>query len=431
MYSYINNLLQLTKEAVSPWHTVAAAEKRLQEGGFQELSLGKPWQLERNKSYYVKIYGSSLLAFVTGEGDLLQDGALRMAAAHTDFPGLRIKPAASIVKDSYGVLNVETYGGLILSSWQDRPLSIAGKVMLKGSDAFHPVGRLVDFARPLMIIPSLAIHMNRKVNEGVAIKKQKEMLPLISFLGKDGSKEYFQEYLARELGCASNDILAYELNVYPYEGGCQLGMAGEFVSAGRLDNITSVEACLSGILAASRKPGSGISLIALFDNEEIGSRTKQGAGSGILLQVLDRIYTGLGEEVTKIWPSINNGFMLSVDVAHGLHPNYTEKADPTNRPLLNEGVVLKQAASQAYAGDAEAVAIVAALCEENDIPYQHFVNNSDQPGGSTLGSIASALVPIRTMDIGVPILAMHSARETMGAVDQLSLNRLLQCFLAW
>lgn len=426
MDASVCSLLELINSSVSPWHTVLSVRERLEAAGFSELSLSAPWELKAGQGYFVEVYGSTLFAFTLGEENTLSN--LRIAASHTDFPGLRIKPAASMVKDGYGVLNVESYGGLILASWQDRPLSIAGKVVLQGEDAFVPEVRYIDFARPLLTIPELAIHMNRDVNKGVEIKKQKEMLPLLTILGKDGDKEFFEHFLARELGCEVQEILSYELNLYPYEPACQLGLTGELISAPRLDNITSVEACLQGILAASEAK-QGIRVAAFFDNEEIGSRTKQGAGSAILLQVLERIYSQLGCDREKLWQDISGGFMLSVDVAHGIHPNYAEKSDPTNKPMLGSGVVLKQAASQSYAGDAEAVAIIKALCQQNDIACQRFVNHADQPGGSTLGSIASALVPMRTMDIGVPILAMHSARETMGAADQDSINNLLKVFL--
>lgn len=431
MYDFVYSLLGLVQKSVSPWHTAAAAAERLEKAGFARLDMRDRWQLVRGGRYYTEVFGSTVLAFAIGGGDLAKPNLLRLAAAHTDFPGLRIKPSAGIVKDGYGVLNVESYGGIILHSWQDRPLSIAGRVAVRGEKAFSPVVRLVDFASPLLVIPELAIHMNRKVNEGTAIKKQKEMLPLMAVLGKEGEKSFFEAWLAGELGCCREDILSYELNLYPYEAGCQLGMAGEMVSAPRLDNITSVEACLQAMEAVTGagQDFQGLRLIALFDNEEIGSRTKQGAGSAVLLQVLERIYWVLGYSREQMWQAVSGGFMLSVDVAHGLQPNYPEKYDVTNRPVLNGGVVLKQAASQSYAGDAEAVAIVSAICQQEGIDCQRFVNHSDEPGGSTLGSIASALVPMRTMDIGVPLLSMHSVRETMGAWDQESLNQLLKAFI--
>lgn len=437
MYNSVYSLLELVKKSVSPWHTAAAAGARLEAAGFQRLNMKEPWQLERGGCYYVEVFGSTVFAFAVGEGDCAAPDALRIAAAHTDFPGLRLKPSPGMVKDGYGILNVEAYGGLILHSWQDRPLSIAGRAALRGESPLQPELRLVDFARPLLTVPELAIHLNRKVNEGTALKKQKDMLPLLTVLGEEGNKSFksfFEDCLAGEIGCRAEDILSYELNVYACEPGCQLGMAGEMVSAPRLDNITSVEACLQGMEAAAAlmaggKPIKGIRLAAFFDNEEIGSRTKQGAGSLLLLQMLERIYGALGYSREQLWQSVSGGFMLSVDVAHGLQPNYPEKYDPVNRPVLNGGVVLKRAAAQSYAGDAEAVAVVAAVCQQEKIACQTFVNNSDEPGGSTLGSIASALVPMRAMDLGVPLLSMHSARETMGAWDQEALNRLLQAFI--
>ena len=384
-------------------------------------------KIEEGKGYYTKVFGSTLLAFRKGKArDNNQGPELRIAAAHTDFPGFRLKPRASMLAEGYGILNVESYGGLILSTWQDRPLSMAGKIVLKGEGPFSPDVRLIDFGRPLLTIPSLAIHMNKKVNDGIALNKQKDMLPLAAVFGKNADTEYMNSFLAHELGCFKEDILSYELNLYPYEGGCQLGLAGELVSAGRLDNITSVMACLKGMINSK---AAGLQVIALFDNEEIGSRTKQGADSGILLMLLKRIYaaSGIAEEI--LIRDIADGFMLSVDVAHGVHPDYLSKSDPTNKPVLGGGAVLKQAAVQSYAGDAEAVSIVSSICQENGIPYQQFVNRSDMPGGATLGSIASSLVPMRTMDIGLPILAMHSARETMGSADQSALNRLIEAFL--
>lgn len=429
MYDSVRSLLELVQESVSPWHTVEAVRQRLAKAGFQALSLGEKWTLAKGQSYYVEAFDSTLLAFTVGSGGYTEANGLRIAASHTDFPGIRIKPQASVIKSGYGVLNIESYGGLILSSWQDRPLSIAGKVALRGEDVFQPEVRLVDFAKPLLMIPSVAIHMNRKVNEGVALKKQKEMLPLMAVLGEEGDKAFFENWLAGELGCEAGDILSYELNLYPYEPACQLGLAGELVSAPRLDNITSVEACLQGIISASRQEDAcGIRMAAFFDNEEIGSRTKQGAGSGILLEVLERVYLALGYDREAMWQAVSSGFMLSVDVAHALHPNYPEKYDPYTRPVLNGGVALKQAASQSYAGDAQAVAMVKAICQREGIACQMFVNHADQAGGSTLGSIASALVPMRTMDIGVAMLSMHSARETMGAADQAALNKLISKF---
>ncbi len=421
----IEALLSFIQQSPSPAHTVAAAAARLRGAGFAELSLAEDWQLAAGGRYFVSVYGSTLLAFTVGDA-----GPLRMAAAHTDFPCFRLKPAAGLTHAGYGVLNVEPYGGLILRTWLDRPLGLAGRVVLRGADAFHPRAELVDFARPLVTIPSLAIHMDRKVNEEGGLNAQTDMLPLAALLGDMGKGDWWQAALAAALGVTQEEILSYELSTYPFEAGCALGLADELLSSPRLDNLTSVWACLEGFLSASAgSVPAGVRLVALFDNEEVGSRTKQGAGSLVLAEALRRIYEKAGGEAARA-QALADGFLLSVDVAHGLHPAHEEKSDPAVRPVLGSGVVIKQAASQAYAGDAEAVAIVRELARLQAIPVQDFVNRSDSRGGSTLGSIASALVPVRTMDVGVPILAMHSARETMAAADEVALISLVRAVLA-
>jgi aspartyl aminopeptidase len=421
----IEALLSFIQQSPSPAHTVAAAAARLRGAGFAELSLAEDWQLAAGGRYFVSVYGTTLLAFTVGDA-----GPLRMAAAHTDFPCFRLKPAAGLTRAGYGVLNVEPYGGLILRSWLDRPLGLAGRVVLRGADAFHPRSELVDFARPLVTIPSLAIHMDRKVNVEGGLNAQTDMLPLAALLGDMGKDDWWQAALAAALGVTQEEILSYELSTYPFEAGCALGLADELLSSPRLDNLTSVWACLEGLLGASAgSVPAGVRLVALFDNEEVGSRTKQGAGSLVLAEALRRIYEKSGGEAARA-RALADGFLLSVDVAHGLHPAHEEKSDPAVRPVLGGGVVIKQAASQAYAGDAEAVAIVRELARLHAIPVQDFVNRSDSRGGSTLGSIASALVPVRTMDVGVPILAMHSARETMAAADEAALISLVRAVLA-
>ena len=419
-------LLQFIEESVSPFHSVEAGARFLAANGFAELLLDEVWKLKKGGRYYMRVYGSSLIAFAVGRNPR---SGLRIAAAHTDFPCLRVKPAAAVSANGYGKVNVEIYGGMIRSTWMDRPLSLAGKAVLRGKDAFHPQVRLVDFARPLMTIPSLAIHMNRKVNEGVELNPQKDMLPLLTMAaGKEAEADFFLGLLAEELSCRQEEILSYELTVYPVEAGCTLGAKQEFISSPRLDNLTSVKACLSGLVHAV-KP-DGIEAAALFDNEEVGSRTKQGAGSLLLPMLLERLYLGLGYTREAYLQDVAGGFMLSVDVAHAMHPNVPEKNDITNKPVLNGGVALKIASSQAYAGDGEAAAVAAALCRQAKIPYQYFVNRSDEKGGATLGSILSALLPMRTMDIGVPILAMHSVREMMGNEDQAYLEALVQTFFS-
>ena len=418
------DLLSFIKKAPSPYHTVAAAMKMLDEAGFSKLEMTDTWQLAPGRRYYVPAYGSTLLAFALGE----KDGQLRISVAHTDFPCFRLKPQTGIKKEGYGLLNVEKYGGLMLRTWLDRPLSLAGKVVLRSEDVFAPQVRLVDFDQPLLTIPSLAIHMDREVNDEGKLNPQTDMLPIAAMGGEELTENFFLSWLSGKLSVQPEDILSYELSAYPWETGSPCGLNAEFISSPRLDNLTSVFACLKGIISAKPNKISGLRLTALFDNEEVGSTTKQGAGSALLMQVLERIYAALGKPADRLWADIASGFMLSVDVAHALHPNFADKCDPTHKPLLGGGVVLKQSAAQTYAGDAEAVAVVRGLCEKENIPWQPFVNRNDIRGGSTLGSLASALVPIRTMDIGAPLLAMHSARELMHAGDQAALDRLLEAF---
>ena len=419
------NLLEFIHQCPSPYYTVRTLAHMLTAAGFQELDLTDLWELEPGGRYFVKIYGTTLIGFAVGK----KEGPVRIGASHTDFPCFRIKPQPEISKEGYGTLNVEGYGGMIVSTWMDRPLSAAGMVSMAGPDPFHPRMQLIDFKRPVAIIPSLAIHMNRTVNDGYAWNKQKDVLPLAALgVEKDSGTHFFRSLVAREAGCSEADLLSYELSLYPVEAGCLLGLSDEFISSPRLDNLTSVKAVADGLIASD--PESGISVGAFFDHEEVGSRTKQGAGSLIFLQVLERIYAALGRGRERLYADLGAGFMLSVDVAHAFHPNYGDKCDPTHKPVLGGGVVLKESASQSYAGDAEAVGVITGLCRQHGIPCQTFVNRGDIAGGSTLGSIASALVPIRTMDIGVPLLAMHSARETMGRADQEALTRLLEVFFA-
>ncbi len=418
--------LTFIKEAVSPFHTVMAAEKRLEEAGFAQLRLRDDWRLERGGRYYVKHHDSSLFAFAVGE-EYRQGSSFRIAAAHTDFPALRIKPHPEFTTDGYQQLNVEVYGGAILNTWLDRPLSAAGRVAIRSGDLFRPTVRLIDVKRPIFIIPNLAIHLNKEVNKGVELNRQTDMAPVAGLLNGNEDKDgFFLNLLAEELQAEPKDILDFELSLYNTEEGCYTGLSGEFLSAPRLDNLTSVQAVLSAIVRPGRK--DGINVAAFFDHEEIGSRTKQGAGSNLLNMLLEKIMLSLGGERGAFLGTMEDSLLLSVDVGHGLHPNYTKKNDPTNKGILGRGIGIKEAASQSYATDSEAVGIVQQICDREGIPYQKFVNRSDGTSGSTLGSIASAMLPVRTVDIGVPLLAMHSARELMGVQDQKSLTDLLYAY---
>lgn len=420
------HLTAFLEKAVSPYHAVEACKEVLESAGFEEVHLKNKWQIKQGGKYFMCHFGSTLIAFTVGEDYQPGDG-FRIAACHTDFPCFRVKPNPEMTENQYLKLNVEPYGGMILNTWLDRPLSMAGRVSLRSENMFKPELRLVDFKKPMFLIPNLAIHMNRKVNEGVELNKQTDMLPLCGLYEEPSEKEgFFSKLLAEELNVEKEDILEYELNLYNADKPETTGLKDEFLSAPRLDNMTSVLAILDGIAKGERK--RGINVACFFDNEEIGSRTKQGAGSAILNIVLEKLSDTLNPGCGMFVENMAESILLSVDVAHGLHPNQPGKSDPTHKNILGRGFVIKEAASQSYATDSEAVAILRQLCDSENIPYQRFANRSDSAGGGTLGSIASALLPVLTMDVGVPLLAMHSARELMGIEDQKSLEKMVEAF---
>lgn len=425
--SCINRLEALIKEAVSPYHTVRAVQKRLTDAGFEELAPGAPWELNPGGKYVVTPYDSCLIAFTIGAEAQASDG-FRIGAAHGDFPGFRIKPRPEMVTDGYIRLNAEGYGGVNHMSWLDRPLSLAGKVILRSEDPFHPVVRLADLKEPLLTIPNVAVHLQRDMNKGMELKKQTQMLPLIGLSGGDTSAGMLAGLLAEHLGCAPEDILDYELNLYNAEAGGLLGTGGAFYQAPRLDDLTSVQALTDGVITADRR--RGINVVVIFDHEEVGSRTKQGAGSTLFPLTLEKIYRSLGWQKQAFSDALPASLMMSADVAHAVHPAYESHYDPINKNIMGRGFSIKQACSQSYATDSEAIAIVQQICDAKEIPYQKFVNHSDERGGGTLGSIAAALLPVRCVDLGVPILAMHSARETMGTADQKALSDYFQAFYA-
>lgn len=421
MSQEIKQLCKMLEKSVSPFHAVFEAVKQLDKAGFEELVPDGEWKLCNGKGYYVKVYESALIAFRIGE-ERKKGDMLRIEAAHTDWPCMKIKPCPE-KKGGYAQLNTEVYGGPILNTWLDRPLSIAGRVAVQGKHIFEPELMLVDFKRPVCVIPNLAIHMNRKVNEGVELNRQVDLLPL--FGGKKG-ENWFLELLAEELSVKAEDILDYDLNLYNMDKPVRVGADEDMLLSPRIDNITSVQASVSALIRSRRK--DGISVIALFDNEEVGSKTKQGGDSLVLSLMLEKLYLALGGSREEYLNAVAGGMLLSVDVAHAIHPNHPEKCDITNQIFLNEGVALKLSGTQRYATDCQAIAIVEQLCRKNKISYKKFANRSDIPGGSTLGSLASSLLPMKTVDMGVPVLAMHSACETMGIKDYENLCRLMELF---
>ena len=420
----IRNLAYFTETAVSPFHTVEAVRNVLHKEEFEELPFSGGWKLERGGKYLVSVYDSLVFAFTVGKEWEPGDG-LRMAAAHGDFPGFRVKPCPEVRTGDYVRLNVETYGGVNLMSWLDRPLSLAGRVALRSADVFRPELRLVDFREPLLVIPNIAIHMERDLNKGIELNRQVHMLPLFA-LDQDQKEDVFTGFLAEKLGVKKEDILDYELNVYNPEKGAFSGPEGEFYSSPRLDNLTSVSALVDGITAGGRD--RGVNLMVVFDHEEVGSQTKQGAGSTVFPLVLEKIYGALGSSRTALTEVLPQSMLLPVDVSHAMHPAYEAKNDITSKNMPGRGFAIKEACSQSYATDSRAVAVVQQICDSEKIPCQKYVNRSDIAGGGTLGSIASAILPVPTVDMGVPLLAMHSSRELMGTRDQESLCEMLRAY---
>lgn len=422
-------LFDLLKKGVSPVQAVHACEERLKAAGFLQIDYADVWDLKMGGKYYVNHHDTTLFAFTLGaEWKDEVTPQIRIAAAHTDFPCLRIKPSADVISNGYAQVNIEVYGGAILNTWLDRPLGIAGRVAVRSSNPFAPEVKEFVSDKNLLTIPNLAIHMNREVNKGVELNKQVDMLPILALIPEEEMQEkYFLAFLAKELQVKEEDILDFELTVYCKEEPQYIGLNDDFISSPRLDNLNSCSALVSGIIDAERS--TGINMIALFDHEEIGSRSKQGAGSILLHDMLLRILKAVGREESAE-RDLYQSMLLSVDVAHGVHPNQAGKMDITNKPVLGRGFCIKEACSQSYATDCEAIAIIQQICEMNNIPYQKFVNRSDMPGGGTLGSIASALLPVKTVDVGIPLLAMHSARELMGAADQQALKDLVEIYFS-
>lgn len=418
-YNETEKLLRCLKTGVSPYHVVAHAAKQLDEAGFTCLETGKKWELETGRNYYTNVYGTTLFAFHIPE-NYHSSMPLYAASAHTDWPGPRIKSNPELTEGQYQKLNIEIYGGPIFYSWMDRPLSIAGAVCLREKHSVYPEIRLVDFKRPMAVIPSLAIHYNREVNSHLELNAQNDLSPLMDVLPPEWKHDgFFQRLLAEELGVEPKDILSWSMGFYNMDEPVLYGEHTELLSAPRLDNLTSVQGCISGMIEAS--DSDVFSAIMLFDNEEIGSSTKQGADSVLTAHLLEKVIESLGGTHADYVDSMMSGIMLSCDVSHAVHPNRAAINDPTNKNYLGDGIALKMNCRQSYATDIQAIAFAEDVCQKKNIPHKRFHNRTDVKGGSTLGCILSAQTCIRTVDLGVSILSMHSARELMASKDQTAL----------
>lgn len=404
----------------SPVNFLAVAEikRQLAAAGYKELDATQPMPaVKAGDKLFVTKNDSSIYAFNIGSSALSENG-FHVIAAHCDSPTFRIKPNAEMVNGDGSIkLNTETYGGAILSTWFDRPLSVAGRVILRSSNPLKPETRLLHVKRPILVIPNLAIHFNRQVNDGMKLSKQKDMLPILGYINDSMEKgNVLLNLIAEELSVKKEDILDFDLYLYDTTPACTVGLHDEFISSGRLDDLSMVHAGLEALLSIEGTPKT-TKVLAVFDNEETGSQTKQGAGSPFLSSILQRIVATQGGTADDYFRAVEQAFMISADNAHAWHPNYSEKYDPTNHPRMGGGPVVKLNAAQKYLSDAASAAVFRELCRLADVPCQTFVNHSDVAGGSTLGNILSASIPLRGVDMGNPIWAMHSVRETGSTLD--------------
>lgn len=410
------DLIDFLYESPSAFHSVVTVKNVLDKNGFKEVKESERWNLQKEGKYYVRKNDSAIIAFVIGNGDLCDNG-FRLIGAHTDAPGFRIKPNPEMTAESkYLKLNTEVYGGPILYTWFDRPLGIAGKVTVKGENPLKPEIKLVKIAKPLLIIPSLAIHMNRAVNEGFNINRQKDTLPLLGLINEKFEKDnYLLKLLAEELKVNIEDIIGFDLGLFEVEKGCIMGMNEELISTGRLDDMWMVYAGVKALVDS--KVNSATKVMVCIDNEEIGNLTAQGASSILLINVLERIALALGKDREDFYRTLSNSVMISADLAHAVHPNSGEKHDPTNRPVLEGGPVLKIAAAGSYSTDSYSAAVFEGVCKAANVPYQKFVNRSDVKGGTTIGPVTAAGLAIPVIDMGAPVLSMHSIKELTSVKD--------------
>ena len=417
----IKRLLSFLDASPVNFLAVKNLTEELQQHGYRRIDTTEALgTVKAGDKFFVTKTDSSIYAFQIGRKALAETG-FHMICAHCDSPTFRIKPHAEIDCEGGIVkLNTEVYGGPIMSTWFDRPLTLAGRVIVKSKDVMTPTTLLLHVKRPLLQISNLAIHFNRQVNDGVKLSRQKDVLPILGIINDELEKgnllmNIILEELNKQQTVAREDILDFDLYLADATPACTFGAHNELISSGRLDDLSMCFAGLEALLAS--QPTDTTQVLAIFDNEETGSQTKQGAGSPFLSYMLKRIALAQGGTEEAYYQAVERAFMISADNAHAWHPNYSEKYDPTNHPMLGGGPVIKFNAAQKYASDAYSASVFAGLCKKAGVPCQRFVNHSDVAGGSTLGNILASSIPLRGVDMGNAILAMHSCRETGSTAD--------------
>lgn len=406
--NYVKGLFSFIDKSPSPFHAIEAMKEMLIAAGFIEMQENKSWELEKGSSYFVVRNDSAIIAFKMPNEEFK---GFHMVASHSDSPSFKIKENAELTLDkAYTKLNVEKYGGMIMSSWFDRPLSVAGRVYVNTEHGIEK--KMIHFDEDLLVIPNLAIHMNREVNNGVKYSAQTDMCPVLS---TTADKTQFGTLLAEKAGVNTEDVLGQDLYLYTRQKGLVVGVDKDMIMSPRLDDLECAYSSMHAMIEST--PGKFVNICAVLDNEEVGSGTRQGADSDFLYSTLKRIVYAMGGNEEAYMQAVAESFLISADNAHAIHPNHPEKADPTNRPVLNGGIVIKYSGNQKYTSDAFSGSVMKKLCMEAEVPYQVFYNHSDVLGGSTLGNISTAHVSVASVDIGLPQLAMHSAVETAGVKD--------------
>ncbi|MBE5955357.1 MAG: M18 family aminopeptidase [Lachnospiraceae bacterium] len=422
----MEQLMHLLQNSGSPYQVVENCVERLKEAGFEEMDWHNVLCPVMGGKYYMKPYNTMLIAFTVGtKKSYFQN--IRLGTAHTDQPCIKVKPSPDMKEHGYLRANVEIYGGPILSSWMDRPLNLAGKIICKSDKIFEPRVIVYDSKRPVAVVPNLAIHMQRDVNKGMELNRQKDMIPILATLSEKWNKDdCFLHFLAEEVGIDKDDIIDFGLYFYNADEPELIGFDNEFISSPRLDNLTSVSALVDGLINGYRE--DGMNMIVLYDNEEIGSRSKQGADSNLIELVLKSLLKGLGQTENQYLQTIAHSMYLSVDAGHAVHPNVPEKCDPTSKPVLGKGILIKTHANQLYVSDSEMSGAIRQMLDKWNVPRQNGISRSDIPGGRTLGPILSTVLPMKGADIGMPMLAMHSARELAATADYEGLKTCICAF---
>ncbi|MCM1110510.1 MAG: M18 family aminopeptidase [Clostridium sp.] len=427
----VEDLIEFLNDSPVNFFAIDSLTRRLKSCGFNRLDQRDAWPQMRpgQRSFIVK-NDSACFAFIVGTG--APDAGFRIISAHSDSPGFRVKPKSEMPLVGGALrLNTEVYGGPILYTWFDRPLSLVGRVILRSDNPLAPTTRLVRFHNPLLTIPHLAIHFNRAVNDGNKLSKQKDMLPVIALLNdKLEAEDFLLRMIAEKLGVDKKEILDFDMMLYDTTPAMLVGPRREMLTSGRIDDLSMVHAAMTALTEEADTDCAMTRVIAIFDNEETGSGTKQGAASPILDQLLRRLVALQGGTEEDYMRAIDRSFMVSADNAHAIHPNYADKQDPTNHPRLGGGPVIKYNANCKYMTDAESGSVFRRICELAGVPVQTFVNHSDVAGGSTLGNILTSQIPLRGVDMGAGIWAMHSVRETASAEDHRLITRAFRQFFA-